>query len=454
MTPIDQSQLRPRRQRLLQRARGRVLELGGAGGVNLEHYPADRVSEVVVVGADGASRARLRRTAARRGVSVDLRTAAQVGTGYDTVVAAFTLSALSDLDRELDALRQLLAPDGRLLFLDHSPRRPAGVATELSRPLWRLMADGFVPGRDLPGAVPALRAHHPQHRALRPDDAHPPATVLRGRRGTAATTRRRPQGEGRPVTGTLALIGGGDFDATDAVDRQLLARSGGDSVLVLPTADAFEHPERSVTRAEAWFAARGGSARGLAVLARPDAFAPGARRRGPGEPVHVPGRRLADAPALGAEGHPAVGRPRRGGGRRRGGRRVGPAAMALCDPMTDPRGGAFTLGLGLARPMAVVPGAEGWSHDRLAPHPRRWPGLPGGHPGARAPPCCGRRRAGRPSATSVVHLAGAEVGAGGAAARRSRRAAGPAGAASRLGDGHLVDDRLVWSRPARPPPTP
>ena len=43
------------------------------------------------------------------------------------------------------------------------------------------------------------------------------------------------------MTGTLALIGGGDFDATDAVDRQLLARSVGDTVLVLPTADAFEH---------------------------------------------------------------------------------------------------------------------------------------------------------------------------------------------------------------------
>jgi hypothetical protein len=42
MTPLDQSQLRPRRQRLLQRARGRVLELGGAGGVNLEHYRRTR----------------------------------------------------------------------------------------------------------------------------------------------------------------------------------------------------------------------------------------------------------------------------------------------------------------------------------------------------------------------------------------------------------------------------
>jgi hypothetical protein len=153
MTPIDQSQLRPRRERLLQRARGRVLELGGAGGVNLEHYRADRVSEVVVVGADGASRTRLRRTAARRDVPVAIRTADQAGTDYDTVVATFTLSALSDLDRELAALRQRLAPDGQLLFLDHSPRRPAGVATELSRPLWRVMADGFVPGRDLPGAV-------------------------------------------------------------------------------------------------------------------------------------------------------------------------------------------------------------------------------------------------------------------------------------------------------------
>lgn len=153
MTPIDQSQLRPRRQRLLRRARGRVLELGGAGGVNLEHYPAERVSEIVVVGADGASRSRLRRSAARRGLSVDVRTVAQAGTGYDTVVAAFTLSARSDLGRELAALRQLLAPDGQLLFLDHSPRRPGGVATELSRPLWRMMADGFVPGRDLPGAI-------------------------------------------------------------------------------------------------------------------------------------------------------------------------------------------------------------------------------------------------------------------------------------------------------------
>ena len=34
-------------------------------------------------------------------------------------------------------------------------------------------------------------------------------------------------------------------------------------------------------------------------------------------------------------------------------------AMVLCDPMVDPRGGAFTLGLGLLPGMAVIPAHGG-----------------------------------------------------------------------------------------------
>ena len=45
---------------------------------------------------------------------------------------------------------------------------------------------------------------------------------------------------------------------------------------------------------------------------------------------------------------------------------VGQSANGLCDPMTDPRGGAFTLGLGLVSGVALVTEVEGWSHDRLA----------------------------------------------------------------------------------------
>jgi cyanophycinase len=38
-------------------------------------------------------------------------------------------------------------------------------------------------------------------------------------------------------------------------------------------------------------------------------------------------------------------------------------AMVLCDPMVDPRGGAFTLGLGLLTGVAVIPAHDHWSED-------------------------------------------------------------------------------------------
>jgi SAM-dependent methyltransferase len=157
MTPLDQALIRSRRQRLLELARGRVLELGGAGGANFEHYRTADVTSLAVAGAEGSSRDRLERMAARRGLSdfelIDHRALGGIDVGFDTIVATFTLSARPDLEADLRSLSSRLAPGGQLLFLDHSPRRPPGLATELSRPLWRFLADGFVAGRDLPGAL-------------------------------------------------------------------------------------------------------------------------------------------------------------------------------------------------------------------------------------------------------------------------------------------------------------
>ena len=39
--------------------------------------------------------------------------------------------------------------------------------------------------------------------------------------------------------------------------------------------------------------------------------------------------------------------------------------MILGDPMIDPRGGAFTIGLGLIELVAVLPAASTWSTERL-----------------------------------------------------------------------------------------
>ncbi|TMM14063.1 MAG: hypothetical protein E6G01_13570 [Actinobacteria bacterium] len=55
-------------------------------------------------------------------------------------------------------------------------------------------------------------------------------------------------------------------------------------------------------------------------------------------------------------------------------------AMVLTDPMVDPRGGAFTLGLGLIEQLAVIPHAATWSHEKVD---RTLALAPGGVPVAR-----------------------------------------------------------------------
>ena len=166
-------------------------------------------------------------------------------------------------------------------------------------------------------------------------------------------------------SGTLAFLGGGPFSANDDLDRRLLTGAGADRVVVLPTADAFEAPAALVAAAMSWAERLGVGVEALMVLQRHDAEDEGAARVVDAAPaVYLVGdssmhlrSTLKDTPVLRAiEGLLA-----------RGGlvAAVGPSAAALCDPMLDQRGGAFTLGLGLASDMAVIPGSDEWSEERL-----------------------------------------------------------------------------------------
>src|SRR4051794_30031637 len=73
------------------------------------------------------------------------------------------------------------------------------------------------------------------------------------------------------MSGHLALVGGAEFTEGCSFDSSLLQASGADEVLVVPTAAAYEHPHRLVDQAVAWFDRVGVKARGVDLLARPDA---------------------------------------------------------------------------------------------------------------------------------------------------------------------------------------
>ena len=164
--------------------------------------------------------------------------------------------------------------------------------------------------------------------------------------------------------GVLALVGGSEWREGCAFDGELLEASGAREVLVLPTAAAYEHPERAVATATEHFARFGAKVNGLMVLRRPDARdeANAAIVRdsrfiylGGGSSLHLRSV-LKDSEVWNALVHAW------NEGAVLAGSSAG--AMVLCDPMVDPRGGAFTLGLGLVNSMAVIPHANTWSHEK------------------------------------------------------------------------------------------
>jgi cyanophycinase len=155
--------------------------------------------------------------------------------------------------------------------------------------------------------------------------------------------------------GPLALVGGAEWQEGCDFDAELLAASGGDEVLILPTAAAYEHPDKAVATAAKWFAELGGRATGLMVLGRADAEdernAAEVRASrfvylGGGSPMHL--RSVLKASAVWA----ALLDAWRAGAVVAG---SSAGAMVLTDPMVDPRGGALTVGLGMVEQLAVIP---------------------------------------------------------------------------------------------------
>ena len=162
--------------------------------------------------------------------------------------------------------------------------------------------------------------------------------------------------------GTLVLQGGGPFVANDDLDRRLF--DGIDRVVVLPTADAFERPADLIASAEAWGARIGVVVEPLMVLTRPQADQAAAAVLDGALAVFLAGDSsnhlrsvLKDTPLFEA----IVGLLARGG------LVVAAAssASALCDPMTDRRGGAFAIGLGLVGGLAVMTETETWPAEQL-----------------------------------------------------------------------------------------
>jgi SAM-dependent methyltransferase len=124
--------VRPLSRELIVGARGRVLDLGMDLG-HLSDFKSSAADELVVLEPNEIAAKRLCSAADRFELPVEIRRESLAGLDsgreqFDTVVSVFALPFQPDLELTLRALKQLLRPDGRVLFLE-----PVGSWTRMDR---------------------------------------------------------------------------------------------------------------------------------------------------------------------------------------------------------------------------------------------------------------------------------------------------------------------------------
>jgi SAM-dependent methyltransferase len=128
---------RETRRQLIAEARGRTLELGAGSGLNLRHYTA-AVTELIITEPSPHMLAHLRTELRERPPAAGSWKLVEAGAeelpfedgSFDTVVCTFVLCTVPDPDRAVAEVARVLAPGGRMLFLEHVH---AGEGTALGR---------------------------------------------------------------------------------------------------------------------------------------------------------------------------------------------------------------------------------------------------------------------------------------------------------------------------------
>ena len=118
----EKGEMGERREALLARVEGDVLEIGAGTGWNLPHYGA--ATRVVAVEPDASMAKRLPEKLAQASVPVEVVTAQAESlpfpdASFDAVVSTFVLCSVEDPSRVLAELRRVLRPEGRLVLLEH-----------------------------------------------------------------------------------------------------------------------------------------------------------------------------------------------------------------------------------------------------------------------------------------------------------------------------------------------
>jgi len=150
------------REKVVPRARGRVLEVGIGSGLNLRFYDSTKVSKVW--GLDPAPEMTRMAERAARSLPFEVEFIGLPGDeipleddSIDTVLVTYTLCTIPDPIPALRQMSRVLRPGGELIFCEHGAAPDASVRRWQDRlnPLWQRLGGGCNLNRPIPALIEA-----------------------------------------------------------------------------------------------------------------------------------------------------------------------------------------------------------------------------------------------------------------------------------------------------------
>ena len=150
------------REKVVPRARGRVLEIGIGSGLNLPYYDSAKVSKLWGLDPSPEMIQMARRAAASLPFAVEF-----IGlpgdeipledNSVDTVVVTYTLCTIPDTPPALRQISRVLRPGGELIFCEHGAAPDASVRRWQNRlnPIWKRLGGGCNLNRPIPTIIEA-----------------------------------------------------------------------------------------------------------------------------------------------------------------------------------------------------------------------------------------------------------------------------------------------------------
>ena len=122
MLPFEKISLHKRRQEIITKAKGKVLEIGSGGGVNFNYYDSKKIESLDVL--DLKFNKFIMNHKLNKEININYITANAeklpfADKSFDTVVATLIFCSIDNPNNALKEIHRVLKDDGQLIFIEH-----------------------------------------------------------------------------------------------------------------------------------------------------------------------------------------------------------------------------------------------------------------------------------------------------------------------------------------------